>query len=89
MTPERWQGFTKSQQLLFIGSELERARVWQGKDEDNFRGALARGLELVDLSLADPQWRDNLAMILGLRQEMAKFYIGQGVGSIETLYSAL
>ena len=55
MTSERWQSFDKSQQLLMIGSELERARVWQGKDEKSFRGALERGLELVDLTLGDPK----------------------------------
>lgn len=71
-----------------IGAELERARVWQGEDEKNFLGALERGLELVDLSLGDPKWRDALAMLLGLREEMAKFYVGQSTGSIGILSRA-
>lgn len=89
MTAERWQAFTKSQQMLFIGSELQRAEVWQGKNEENFRGALERGLALLDLSLDDPRWRDNLSMLLGLRVKMAEFYIGADKQAISILYAAL
>ena len=89
MTSERWQTFTKSQQMLFIGSELQRAEVWQGKDDGKFRGALERGLTLLDLSLDDPQWHDSLPMLLGLREKMAEFYINMDVQNIGVLYAAL
>lgn len=89
MTAARWQTFTKSQQMLFIGSELQRAEVWQGKDEKNFCGALERGLALLDLSLDDPKWRGNLSMLLGLRAKMAEFYIGADKQNIAMLYAAL
>lgn len=89
MTLERWKQFSKRQQLLFVGSELERARVWQKEDEEKFKGALERGIELVDLMILDQQWKDGLPMILKLREEMAKFHAGGNKTDIKALYQAL
>lgn len=53
----RWQKFSLMEQLGNIGSEVHRARHWQGKDEKLYEGAVKRALELFDLTLADPRWR--------------------------------
>lgn len=45
------------EQMGNIGSEVGRAAKWQGKNEERFRGAVARALELFDLTLGDPRWR--------------------------------
>ena len=75
MESSRWENFTKSQQLLTIGAEFMRAKTWQGKELDKFLSALERALELIDLTISDSKWRNNLPMIMGLRQEVSKFYI--------------
>jgi hypothetical protein len=46
-----------------IGSEVSRARNWQGKDEKLFQGAVDRALELFDLTLEDPRWKGRLREI--------------------------
>jgi len=61
----RWFQLTLEEQLGNIGSEVSRARHWQGRDEKLFWGAVERALELFDLTLADPRWR-------GRRWEIAR-----------------
>ncbi len=89
MDVERWKNFTKRQQLLTIGAEFMRAKVWQNRDKDKFLPALERALELIDFTLSDPRWKDNLLMILRLREEVAKFYVEKRTDDISTLYRAL
>ena len=89
MNLDRWTTFTKSQQLLMIGSEIMRAQVWQGKDDEKFRGAIERGLTLADLTLRDPKWAEDAPMIEGLRDEMGKFLNHERTDDIQILYAAL
>jgi hypothetical protein len=89
MDINRWKNFNRHQQLLIIGSELMRAKTWQGKDQEKFLLALERALELIDLTLNDSNWKENIRMILGLREEVAKFYTAQRTDNISSLYNAL
>jgi hypothetical protein len=41
---------------------------WRGRDERLMAGAFARALELLDLTLADPRWRDRLREIARARE---------------------
>lgn len=52
----RWFEFSAVEQMANIGSEVARAARAQGKDEEKFRLAVARTLELFDLTMADPKW---------------------------------
>jgi hypothetical protein len=89
MELSRWKKFNKSQQLLMIGSEFMRAKTWQYKDEEKFLSALERALELIDLTFSDSKWKNNFSMLLGLREEVAKFYTAQDKRDISYLYNAL
>lgn len=89
MTQERFNTFLKSQQLLMIGSEIMRAKVWQNKNQDNFLSALERGLELIDFSLAASKWKNNLFVLLYLRDKISEFYVGLAKYNIEILYQSL
>ena len=63
----RWYELTLAQQMGNIGSEVSRARSAQGKDEARFWGAVTRGLELFNLTLADKRWGER-------RKEIARAY---------------
>jgi hypothetical protein len=89
MELNRWQKFTKREQLLMIGSEFLMAKNWQYKDKDKFLFALERALELIDLTLSDFKWKDGFRMLLGLRDEVTKFYTAQNRGDVSFLYNAL
>lgn len=56
----RWFTFTLAAQLGNVGSEYERALQWKERgDEVRFEHAFARLLELVDLTIADPRWKNH------------------------------
>lgn len=51
---------TLPQQLGNVGSEFERALKWkQGNQPQLFESAVSRMLELLDLTIADPRWRNH------------------------------
>ncbi|MBU6500826.1 MAG: hypothetical protein KGJ89_01760 [Patescibacteria group bacterium] len=64
----RWSEFSLKEQLGNIGSEVSRAKNWQGKNEKLFRGAVERALELFDLTLADPRWRGRYREVARARE---------------------
>lgn len=61
----KWFQLSLMEQLGNIGSEVGRARKWQGKDDKLFQGAVNRALDLFDLTLEDKRWR-------GRRWEIAR-----------------
>jgi hypothetical protein len=63
----RWYELSLAEQMGNIGGEVSRARLSQGKDGERFWGAVARGLELFNLTLADKRWGER-------RKEIARAY---------------
>jgi hypothetical protein len=56
----RWFTFSLAAQLGNVGSEYERALQWKQRgDKDRFEHAFARMLELIDLTIADPRWKNH------------------------------
>lgn len=56
----RWFTFSLAAQLGNVGSEYARALQWKRRgDKDRFEHAFARMLELIDLTIADPRWRNH------------------------------
>jgi hypothetical protein len=71
----RWQNFSLVEQLANIGAEISRALSWQKKgDEEKSRGALLRGLELFDLTIADSRWRHRLKEITRDREVVCDYF---------------
>lgn len=65
---ERWRKLSLIEQLANIGSELNRALRWQGKDKKLFNLAVLRTLELLNLTIGDPRWRKRLKEIVRTRE---------------------
>jgi len=61
----RWQTLSLMEQLGNVGSEVSRARRWQGKDSQVFDNAWCRALELLDLTIQDHRWQ-------GRRKELTR-----------------
>lgn len=89
MQIEKWQRFSKSQQIGAIGAEIMRAKTWQGKDKENFLSALERALNLIDFTIEDIRWRSQLPMIFWLRNKMAEFYAGVSRDDLREIFNAL
>lgn len=68
---ERWFILPLADQLGNIGSEVGRARAWQGRDEKIFWGAAGRALELLDITREDVRWRRRRAELDRARESVA------------------
>ena len=55
-------------QLANVGSEVGRMLRWRDRDERLMTEAFDRALELLDLTLADPRWRDRLREVARARE---------------------
>lgn len=73
---ERWRQMTLAEQIGNIGSEISRTASAQGKDENRFNNALARALELFDLTLSDSRWKGRLREIGRMREVFCDTVLG-------------
>ncbi|HKV51472.1 MAG TPA: hypothetical protein VJO52_09745 [Gemmatimonadaceae bacterium] len=72
----RWHTLTLMDQLAHVGSEVDRAiRANAAGNTRRFDGALARALELFDLTAADERWRGpRRRKILRARSEFCRLF---------------
>lgn len=89
MDIEKWLKLTKKQQLGAISAEIMRAKVWQGKDRNNFLSAVERAINMIDATLEDKRWKNYLTSLFWFRNKMAEFYAGIAKEDIKILYNAL
>jgi len=82
----RWQSFTLVEQLANVGSEVERALGWASKGNAQYsRMAVERGLELLDLTIADPEHRRRLKELTRVREVLGDYFFGENqFGSTES-----
>lgn len=59
----RWWELSIAEQLGNVGSEVSRALRWANRDDARARSALARALELLDLTLDDPRHRQSVGRL--------------------------
>jgi hypothetical protein len=85
----RWGSFSLAEQLANVGSEVERTiAAWEGHRPDRFERALARALELFDLTARDARWHGpRLREILRSREEFCRLFFDplSPTGSARTL----
>jgi hypothetical protein len=85
----RWGSFSLAEQLANVGSEVDRAiAAWEGHRPDRFERALARALELFDLTVCDDRWRGHRRReILRAREEFCRLFFEVSVqaGAADTL----
>lgn len=87
MSVSRWTQFSRTEQLAAVGAELMRAAVWENKDKDKFLLAIERSMELISNMLDEKKWKGRYFILLFLRQEIGKFYVGQA-HDIQKMYNA-
>jgi hypothetical protein len=74
----RWQTLPLVEQLANVGSEVERALNWAEKGRPEYsHNALERGLELLDLTIADPRHRRRLKELTRLREVLLDYFLGE------------
>jgi hypothetical protein len=80
-TARRWHTLTLIEQLAHVGSEVDRAiRAYDTHNSMRFDGALARALELFDLTATDDRWRGQRCReILRAREEFCRLFFDENV----------
>ncbi len=81
----RWTQMTLVEQMANIGSEVERALKWRGKNRDDYaQNAFIRALELIDLALACTKEYPRLKELARVRETLVDFFAGSNeYGSTE------
>lgn len=76
LTTDRWAALSLAEQLANVGSEVDRSvAAWQAQRADRFERALARALELFDLTAADRRWHGHRRReILRAREEFCRLF---------------
>ena len=73
----RWHHLTFTEQMANIGSEVERALNWQGKNNVAYsQRASERALELMDLSLDSAKGFSRLKELARLRETLVDYFFG-------------
>jgi hypothetical protein len=73
----RWHTLTLMEQLGNAGSEVSRAlRARASGNHAREQAALARFLELMDLTIADPRMRGRLRELCRAREVVCDFFVG-------------
>jgi len=74
----RWFAFSLAEQLAHLGSEVARAISARTRQDFNaMQSAFERGLELLDLTIADPRWRKRLKELTRLREVLCDYFVGE------------
>ena len=79
LTAERWRTFTLAEQLGNVGSEVSRTLKWRSRNPEIAERAMARALELIDLTLDDPRQRSSVGRLRELcrvREVLLDFLVG-------------
>ena len=79
LTAERWFTFTLAEQLGNVGSEVSRTLKWRSRNPEIAERAMARALELIDLTLDDPRHRSSVARLREIcraREVLLDFLVG-------------
>lgn len=79
----RWSQLSLVEQLANVGSEVERAlRARESGNEARLKNAVARALELFDLTAADERWRGpRRREILRAREEFCRVLYGDALAT--------
>jgi hypothetical protein len=77
MANGRWFELPLIEQLANIGSEIERTINWRNKGNRQYsNNAFERGLELLDLTIADKKHIKRLKELTRLREVLVDYFFG-------------
>jgi hypothetical protein len=85
---DRFALFPQEQQLLMVANELNRANH-QLNHPHEYRRALERGLELLDLLCRDHRWKKSLPELRRAREVMASHFCQLAPSDVSVLQKAL
>jgi hypothetical protein len=79
LTPEKWASYSKTQQVLMISNELNRAlNCLEGNFITDAEKCYERAMELTDLTVEDNRWSSgSLKELLRFREVLSELYLSK------------
>jgi len=90
LTPEKWAGYSRTQQILSVANELNRARnALLNNNPQNAVLAWERAFELIDMTVEDKKSKPLLKELLRFRELLGEVYLTYDLSSHQKLMKAL
>jgi len=78
LNPEKWSAYTKTQQVLMISNELNRAlNCLNSNHHSDAEKCFERAIELTDLTVEDQRWDNGLKELLRFREGLSGLYLSK------------
>ena len=78
LNPEKWGTYTKTQQVLMISNELNRALNCLGSNHPlDAEKCYERAIELTDLTVEDQRWDNGLKELLRFREVLSEIFLSK------------
>jgi hypothetical protein len=90
LTPEKWGTYTKTQQVLMISNELNRAmNCLLGNHINDAEKCYESAIELTDLTVEDQRWDNALKELLRFRELLSELFLFKDIELNRLSLSAL
>ena len=86
MTQERWNTFTRQEQMGHISSEILRANDFRD-NKDLVKHCMTTALNLAALTINDNKWKGKRRYLFLVYEELAKMYIGENKNYLQLFRS--
>lgn len=78
LDPEKWSGYSKTQQVLMISNELNRAiNCLLGNHFPDAEKCYERAIELTDLTVEDQRWGNGIKELLRFREGLSGLFLSK------------
>ena len=90
LNPEKWASYSKTQQILMISNELNRAlNCLISNHQPDAEKCYERAIELTDLTVEDQRWGEGLKELLRFREVLSDLFLTQDIDLTRHSLSAL
>jgi hypothetical protein len=90
LNPEKWETYSKTQQVLMISNELNRAmNCLKGNHQTDAEKCYERAIELTDLTIEDQRWANGLKELLRFREGLSGLFLSKDIALTRLYLSTL
>lgn len=80
LNPEKWATYSKTQQVLMISNELNRAlNCLRNNHHQDAEKCYERAIELTDLTVEDQRWNNGLKELLRFREVLSDLFLTKDI----------
>jgi hypothetical protein len=90
LTADKWATYSKTQQVLMISNELNRAvNCLKSNHPADAEKCYERAMELTDLTVDDIRWKNGLKELLRFREVLSELFLSRDIRLNQLILSML